>query len=518
MEIIKSETKKAIVYLRVSTEEQVDNFSLETQERICAQEAERKGLEIIQVFKEEGRSAKNITGRPVLIDMMEFCRRNKKNIDALIVYRLDRLSRQVGDFLAIKKKLTEYQIALISTSEPTGNSATEKFVETMLASFAQMDNDIRSERTKNGLRARFLAGLTSGIPPLGYKSENGYIVKDPETWDKVKEAWELMGTGTKTLREMATLMNEWGLRQKFHGKVHIIRQQAIGRMFRNKYYIGILTSDRYPEEVRGQHVAMVTEELFYRVQAHIDGRNTNLHISIPRRNKDNSEFPLRRLVICGVCKQPLTGGWSKGRHARYAYYRCQHCPKAPSVNAYKLNDAALQFLSTITPTKEALDAFIALLRRTYYQRVAQLQKRKDQADNELKRLYEMRQALIQKNLSGIFSDEIFKEQNKLIEEQIAAVQITKDDALIAKYNLEVIVKFIKEKFGNLPQTYQMSNLSQIRVLFGSITPSGLVWDYPGLLNTQISPLYQSIRRFESSVDSLGAQERTRTSTSCDNRS
>ncbi len=508
MALIKSESRKAIVYLRVSTEEQVDNFSLETQERICAQEAERKGLEIIQVFKEEGRSAKNITGRPVLIEMMEFCRRNKKNIDALIVYRLDRLSRQVGDFLAIKKKLTEYQIALLSTSEPTGNSATEKFVETMLASFAQMDNDIRSERTKNGLRARFLAGLTSGTPPLGYKSESGYIVKDTKTWDKVVEAWKLMATGTKTLQEMAELMNEWGVTQRYKGKENIIRKQALSVMFRNKYYIGILTSTRYPEEVRGQHVAMVTEEMFYRVQAVIDGRNTNLHVPVARRNKDNTEFPLRRLVICGICKQPLTGGWSKGKKARYAYYRCQHGCKMPSIQAYKLNNAALQFLSTITPTKQALDAFIALLRRIYYQRVSQLQKRKEQADSELKRLYEMRQALIQKNLSGVFSDEIFKEQNKLIEDQIAAVQVTKDDALLAKYNLESIVKFMKEKFANLPQTYQMSTLSQIRVLMCSISPSGLVWDYKSLDNTHISPIYQSIRQFETDLVGSCAGKRT----------
>ncbi len=508
MDLIKSESKKAIVYLRVSTEEQVDNFSLETQERICAQEAERKGFEIVRVFKEEGRSAKNITGRPILIELMEFCRKNRKNVDALIVYRLDRLSRQVGDFLAIKKKLKEYEIALLSTSEPTGNSATEQFVETMLASFAQMDNDIRSERTKNGLRARFLAGLTSGSPPLGYKSENGYIVKDPRTWDKVVDAWKLMATGTKTLKEMAELMNEWGVTQRYKGKENIVRKQALSVMFRNKYYIGILTSTRYPEEVRGQHVAMVTEEMFYRVQAVIDGRNTNIHVPISRRNKDNIEFPLRRIVLCGVCNQPLTGGWSKGKKARYAYYRCQHGCKMPSVQAYKMNDAALQFLSTIAPTKQALDAFIALLRRTYHQRVVQLQKRKEQADSELKRLYEMRQALIQKNLSGVFSDEIFKEQNKLIEEQIATVQVTKDDALLAKYNLEAIVKFMQEKFGNLPQTYQMSTLSQIRVLLCSITPSGLVWGYPGLDNTQISPLYQSIRQFDNPQVVSGAQERS----------
>ena len=118
MEIAKNNTeiKRAIIYLRVSTEEQVDNFSLETQEKICKQEAERRGMEVAQIFKEEGRSAKNIVGRPVLVEMLEFCRKNKRNIDALIVYRLDRLSRQTGDFLAIRKKLAENQIILRPTN------------------------------------------------------------------------------------------------------------------------------------------------------------------------------------------------------------------------------------------------------------------------------------------------------------------------------------------------------------------------------------------------------------------
>lgn len=503
-----SDINRAVIYLRVSTEEQVDNFSLGTQEEMCVKEAERRGIEVVRIFREEGRSAKTITGRPVLIEMLEFCRKNKKTLNAVIVYRLDRISRQTQDYLAIRKKLAESGIELISISEPTGNSPTEKLVETILAGFAQLDNDVRSERTKNGLRARFLAGLTSGTPPLGYISENGYMVKDPKTWDKLKEAWELMATGTKTLREMAKLMNEWGIRQRYHGKDQIVRHQVLGRIFRNKYYIGILTSLRYPEEIRGQHVPMVTEALFYRVQAILDGRNTNINVPIARRNIDNEEFPLRRIVRCIHCGNPLTGGWCKGKKDRYAYYWCQKNCKVPSIPADKLQDGAVCYLSSITPTKEAFDAFIGLLRRTYYQRVSQLQKRKEEADNELKRLKALRQSLIEKNLNGTYSDEIFREQNKLIEEQIASIQMTKDDALLAKYNLEAIVKFMKDKFTNLGRTYQLSSLQQLRVLLCSIFPSGMVWSYPGFLNTEISPIYQQIRMFETNVGLSGAGERT----------
>lgn len=513
MEVAKNITgiKRAIIYLRVSTEEQVDNFSLDTQERICKQEAERRGMEITQTFREEGRSAKTITGRPVLVDMLEFCRKNKNTVDALIIYRLDRLSRSTTDYLAIRKKLAECQIALVSSSEPTGDSPTERFIETMLASFAQMDNDVKSERSRNGLRARFLAGLPSGVPPFGYKNENGYAVKDIKLWDGIKKAWELISTGTKTLSEMATIMNEWGLRQPFKGKEYLIQPQAISRMFRNKFYMGILTSKCYPEEVRAQHIPMVSEALFYRVQAVIDGRNTNVHIPLVKRARDNVEFPLRRIVGCS-CGSALTGAWSKGLRAKYAYYVCTKRCGTSSIPVDKLNTATIALLSSITPTKECLDAFIALLRRTYYQRGTQLQKRREVSDVELKKLQDLRQSLIQKNLSGVYSDDIFREQNKLIEDQIVAIHVASNDELVEKYNLEAIVNFMKDKFANLGKTYQLSNLSQIRVLLCSIFPSGLTWSYPGLSNSEISPLYQSIRRFEQDGLGLGAARESRTLT------
>lgn len=202
--------KRAVIYIRVSSEEQVENYSLGTQEEICKRDAKFKGYEVAEVFREEGRSAKNIVGRPELIHMLEYCRRNKKEVGAVIVYRLDRLSRQTEDFLAIKRKLVEYNIALISANEPTGNSPTEKLLETILASFAQHDNDVRSERTKNGLRARFLAGLVTNHVPYGYINQNSYAIKDPETFEIYKKAWELMATGTKSLREMQAIMKDWG--------------------------------------------------------------------------------------------------------------------------------------------------------------------------------------------------------------------------------------------------------------------------------------------------------------------
>ena len=137
-----------------------------------------------------------------------------------------------------RKKLGENGVNIISATEPTGDSPTEKLVETILAGFAQLDNDIRSERAKNGLRARFLSGLISGKPPLGYKLQSGYAVKDPETWDKVKAAWDLMTKGTKSSRDIANIMTEWGLREIHGKKEYKLRSQTVCRIFRLKFYAG----------------------------------------------------------------------------------------------------------------------------------------------------------------------------------------------------------------------------------------------------------------------------------------
>ncbi len=301
-------SKTAIIYLRVSSEEQVENFSLETQEEICRKEAKRRGYEVVEVFREEGKSAKTITGRPELLRLLEYCRRNKKNIDAVFIYRLDRLSRQTQDYLAIRKRLTDYGISLISANEPTGNSPTEKLLETIMASFAQHDNDVRSERTKNGLRARFLSGLCTGKVPIGYIVEHGYAVKDRDNFDKMKKAWDLMATGTKSLSEMAKIMNEWGIYKIVAGKKYKLRPQTVDRLFHHKFYMGVLASTKYTEEVRGQHVPMITEEQYYKVQAIIDGRN-RAGMTIGKRLQDNPDFPLRRMIKCGKCGGPLSGAW-----------------------------------------------------------------------------------------------------------------------------------------------------------------------------------------------------------------
>ena len=494
--------KKAIIYTRVSSEEQVENFSLGTQEESCRRDAKHKGFEIVKVFREEGKSAKTIIGRPVLVELLDYCRKNKKDIRALFVYRLDRLSRQTSDYLAIRKKLAAYNIAILSANEPTGNSPTEKLLETILASFAQHDNDVRSERTKNGMRARFLSGLVVNHVPIGYIHQGGYALKDPKTFDTVKKAWDLMATGTKSLNEVSVIMAEWGFKLKIN---------SLSRMFDNKFYMGILTSGKYPEEVRGQHTPMITEEQFYKVRAILEGRDTNKHV-LPHKTRDNKDFPLRVIVRCGKCDTPFTGAWSKGTHARYGYYFCRRRCVTKSVAIGELDENFKKLLHQFTPTEQGLAFYCKAILKTYSKKMASLQKTKKTVDEELQKLYALRQVLIEKNLSGTYSDDIFREQNAGIESKIIAAQSAKNDALIDNYNIDTLTAFIKAKVSNLEETYSdpKSTLIQTRFFLRSIFLSGFKWEYPGCSNDEISPLYQPILNIHEQPLPFGEPDRIRT--------
>lgn len=503
-------SKQAVIYLRVSTEEQVDNYSLDTQADICKKEAERRGLTTGEIFREEGRSAKTIRDRPTLIEMLEYCRIHKKDINAVIVYRLDRISRQTADYLAIRKKLADFEITLISASEPTGDTPTERFIETMLAGFAQMDNDVRGERSRNGMKARFLSGLHNGSAPIGYLRENGYAVKDAETFKIMQSAWELMGTGTKSLRDMVKILDAQGVKDIRKGyKDATLRPQTLSGIFRNKFYAGKVISKKYGLEVQGQHTPMVSEELFYRVQSILDGRNRNAAPNVTKRSLDSPDFPMRRLVSCSRCGRPFTGSWSKGKNKLYPYYFCvKRCGAKSNVALKDIDDERMKLLAKMDLKPETVKLIQAYLRHTYYLRIGAVTQKRDRADVELKQVYATRQALIEKNLSGIYSDDIFKEQNKVLEEKIKAIYVAKNDTVLEKYNLEAINKFIEDKFTNLNETFATSDLERKRVLLCWIFPRGLTWSYPGYSNTLISPFYRCFMDLQGKQVRSGADERT----------
>jgi len=506
------EIMNAIVYCRVSSDEQIDNYSLSSQEEACTKEAKRLGVNIVKVFREEGKSAKT-ANRPQLINLLAYAQKHKDTIHVLLVYRLDRLARQTSDYLAIRKKLFELGVEIKSTSEPTGDKPTERFVETLLAATAQLDNDIRGERSKQGLYQRFKDGWMIGKAPLGYKNieRDGkqIVVAHKEDFEKMKKAWELMATGTKSLRQITKIMNSWGLKTHWNNRKYPLRLQSVSRLFRDPVYMGILKYEKYPgEEIRGKHPQMISEETFYKVRDIIDGRNTTP--TQKKRIVDNEDFPLRNLIKCS-CGSGFTGGWCKGRNKHYAYYWCANRNhKTKFIRTENMDEMLKENLKHIEPAPEAIDLFLLILANNYEKRIVKLAKKKKNAEKELSRLKLELRNLVRGDAEGKYSKDIYEEVKEQIMNEIMAARIIKNESLIDKYDLEATSDFIRELLMNLAKAYEVSDYGQKQVLIGSIYPKGITFHEGKLLNRGISPIFREIRDIKKPGVSLRVTDGNRT--------
>lgn len=158
-----TEKKKiAYCYARVSTQMQVDDgVSLDAQEKQLRYAAEAQGYEV-EMLREEGRSGKNITGRPVLTAALNSL--DKGEAEALFVTRLDRLARSTRDFLSIVDRSHKYnwRLALLDLGLDTATYQ-GRFVVTIMSAMAEMERGMISLRQKDVHQDRRTNGKVWGI-------------------------------------------------------------------------------------------------------------------------------------------------------------------------------------------------------------------------------------------------------------------------------------------------------------------------------------------------------------------
>jgi len=157
----------AVIYVRVSTKEQTENLSLPTQLRACEEYCRRQGYDVLARFHEEGESAKT-TDRSQLQKLLTFCRLNKGRVHFVVVFNLTRFARDKYDHFALRSHLQSLGISLRSATEPIDDTSTGKLMEGVLAAFAQFDNDVRSDRTRAGMKAALELGRWVFLAPIGY--------------------------------------------------------------------------------------------------------------------------------------------------------------------------------------------------------------------------------------------------------------------------------------------------------------------------------------------------------------
>ena len=484
--------KHGIAYCRVSSKEQIEGTSLESQELACREFARNKGIAIQRVFTGRGESAK-FADRPELLEVLDYCRKHKGEVDALLVWKLDRLARNVTDHFNIKATLLKYGVQVISVTEPIDSNPEGKLLETILAGFAQFDNDVRAMRTVQGMRKKLQDGLFPWNPPLGYrivtKGEKKTVPDEPTEplFGLLQKAWKTFATSAYTKAEMLRLMANWGIVTR---KDEPLTAQSLDNFFRNPYYAGILIDPWSKEEYEGKHRPMVTREEFARVQQIIGAQSR----STPHY-RERLEFPLRGSVRCPGCQRYMTSSFSRGHGGRYGYYQCANrkCNSRRSHPAGAIHEEFRTLLTTIEPKQELMAALGRLIVEKGHERRTALQKNKLRLRDQATRVSMQIKELIRMRAQGLITDHEFLAEKDQLGRKRATIEIAGGQDSPSLQQVEANLDRIVAPLSNLAATWENLPLAQKRRFQQSVLPVGFVAGEIG--TAELGLLFRAFRQF-----------------------
>lgn len=222
---------RTVVYCRVSTDKQVEKgVSLEAQQAKAKAYAELYDLDVVEVIVDAGASAKTLA-RPGLERALGMLKAGKA--DALLVVKLDRLTRNVADLgRLVEKYFAPGKAALLSVGEQIDTrSAGGRLVLNVLAAVSQWEREAVGERTSAALQHKASMGeYIGGDVPYGYRlSDDGVrLVPEPGEQSLLATARRLRGEG-RSLRAVARDLEAMGFRTRKGGgfaSVQVLRMLA----------------------------------------------------------------------------------------------------------------------------------------------------------------------------------------------------------------------------------------------------------------------------------------------------
>ena len=398
------EKKIAGLYIRVSTEDQArEGFSLPEQEKRLRAMCEYKGYEIYKLYKDAGISAKTGNTRPAFEELLQDIRDKKCN--TIVVLKLDRLTRSVFDLEGIMNFLEENNAYLDCTNEEinTTNSS-GKMVARLLTTVSQNEIERTSERTKFGLSGAIKEGHIPARAPLGYKHIDKKLVPDPLTKDIVIRIYNLYFEG-KSYYNIATIFNEEQVLGKTNWKDTGILRIISNEVYKGDYVHGKRTN--HPTLYRDVVEPIISKEMWENCQVQ------------KKKNQKNymrtQTYIFLQKLKCPKCGRILAGGASHKIKSDkwYFYYRCENCKN--NIHEDKIEDKIKVLLADILEYDNVVNEFFLPVLKS------KVDNPKVELEKELKNLNNKRDRIRKAYIDELFTEEEFKQESKLIENQIEII-------------------------------------------------------------------------------------------------
>ena len=414
------------LYARKSTDvEDKQILSIEAQLVELRSLARKNELEIIEEFVEK-KSAK-IPGRAIFNDMMARIQRGEAQ--GIICWKIDRLARNPVDGGQVQWLLQQGVIKHIQTHDrshfPNDN------VLMMSVELGMANEYIRqlSANTARGLRQKARTGVYPGLAPIGYLNDprTKTIRVHKKNATLVREMFERYASGTTTLDELATWLENAGVMSKGNRRVHISR---ISFILQNPFYYGHF---RYAGEVHeGNHSPLISKSLYDKANAVLRGRGRTLAVK-------TDPAPYCGLLRCGFCGMGITAEVKEkhqlnGNIHHYTYYRCTRknkavkCKEAPMRS--ELLESQLSALlgeyampqEWVSPLSAMLDTEAASASKTATEAVQGLRDKVFDISNKLERLTDLYVAEDLEREDYLSRRRALMSERRTIEEQIVRLE------------------------------------------------------------------------------------------------
>ena len=400
---MKEEKKIAGIYIRVSTEDQArEGFSLPEQEKRLRAMCEYKGYEIYKVYKDAGISAKTGNKRPAFEELKEDIENKKCN--TIVVLKLDRLTRSVYDWENIMKFLDENNAYLDCANDDINTTnANGRMVARLLTTVSQNEIERTSERTKIGLAGAIKVGNIPNKAPFGYKHVNKKLVVDPIKKDEVIRIFELYYEGN-SYQTIANIYNE----EKVFGKTNWC-DSTILRILENEIYKGDYVHGKktnHPTYYENVVEPLVSKELWEECQ--VQKRKNS------RNYKRDKEYLFLQKLRCPKCSRILGGNATRKKNGKvYYYYQCNNCKI--TIKEPKIEETIKTMLADILEYDNVVNEFFLPVLKS------KVDNPKEQLEKELKNLNNKRERIRKAYIDELFTEEEFKQESKLIENQIEMI-------------------------------------------------------------------------------------------------
>ncbi|MFA7186016.1 MAG: recombinase family protein, partial [Victivallales bacterium] len=319
--------KRCVIYTRKSTEKglEQDYNSLDAQRESAEnyiKSQKENGWRLIPEHYDDGGYSGGNTERPALKRLMDDIKAG--GIDIVVIYKLDRLSRSLLDFMNLAEFFEQHNVSVISVTQDINTSTSSgRMMLNILMTFCQFEREILVERIKDKIAGAKRRGkFCGGVPILGYNVEDKRLMINSKEAKLIREiftTYTKLGSGF----EVARILNGKGCHTKSwtskKGKFHPGNKfipKDIYHILNNPLYIGMVQHNGNVYE--GEQEAIIDKKLWDKVQ-YLLKENSKCPAG---ESKNHIAAPFKGLLVCGYCGGAFGITYTKKRDRRYMYYIC----------------------------------------------------------------------------------------------------------------------------------------------------------------------------------------------------